>query len=454
MFEDLDPPYLAACGVTSFFHRCGSDPGLSWVHVAREAVGSKRGRGSASEQRSSKVVRQRSDAQPRPLEVQTLRVQPFGAQSLPPQRRPAGAAAPAAPAPPDEHRSDDEPAPEFAAADQDEDERMLQAVAERGARATGVHEEGVGDGGEVEVVTQLTLLHAHLNVAFQRGLASLDDISLRDEMRKRVFTLQTVPVKIRGAARTAMRAGLQLAADQASPEQELRGWKLFVLAPRMLLYREPGVTRLTPDELHRRVTLFQQGAWLQLLRDAALAAGAGRRRHTTVPDTEATRAARATALVHLGELSAAGRALVAAPLAPGNEETFAELQDPARRPSRPYAPMPAHILDFRPEGNSQLPAHVLCTALRTARRGSAPGPSGMTNEHLRVLLDDEEDSALLHTAAERVVQGRAPPAVIEALRVGRLVALRKPAGGVRALVVGDVLRRLVGRVKAANKVIR
>ena len=41
-------------------------------------------------------------------------------------------------------------------------------------------------------------------------------------------------------------------------------------------------------------------------------------------------------------------------------------------------------------------------------------------------------------------------AVIEAFRVSRLDALRKPEGSVRALVVGEVLRRLIGKVLAQS----
>ena len=35
------------------------------------------------------------------------------------------------------------------------------------------------------------------------------------------------------------------------------------------------------------------------------------------------------------------------------------------------------------------------TCLRGAGRGSSAGPSGMTDEHLRILLDDEEDTRLV-----------------------------------------------------------
>ena len=53
---------------------------------------------------------------------------------------------------------------------------------------------------------------------------------------------------------------------------------------------------------------------------------------------------------------------------------------------------------------------------------------------------------LPHQAAERLAQ--VPGPILAAIRVGRIVALRKPNGRVRALVVGDVLHRLVGRTPA------
>ena len=46
---------------------------------------------------------------------------------------------------------------------------------------------------------------------------------------------------------------------------------------------------------------------------------------------------------------------------------------------------------------------------------------------------------------EQLAQGVAPEAAIHAVRVGRLTALLKPDGGVRGIVVGDVVRRLIAR---------
>ena len=69
----------------------------------------------------------------------------------------------------------------------------------------------------------------------------------------------------------------------------------------------------------------------------------------------------------------------------------------------------------------------------------------MTNEHLRLLIDEERDLAVLHRAAVSFANAELPEPVLAAVRVGRLVALRKPNGRIRALVVGDVFRPLVVR---------
>ena len=108
---------------------------------------------------------------------------------------------------------------------------------------------------------------------------------------------------------------------------------LFLLGPRMLLYRSRGQTTLPPAELARRVTLLGQQRWGDLLAEAAQAAAAvpSQPRHGSPARPEQQdddrRAERAAALAHLGELSAASSALEAAPLAPATLETLATLHD-------------------------------------------------------------------------------------------------------------------------------
>ena len=114
------------------------------------------------------------------------------------------------------------------------------------------------------------------------------------------------------------------------------------------------------------------------------------------PDAAAVRRGeRAARLASLGEVSAAARALTAQPLAPGTLETLQELRDPARRPPSLARPVPLDAQAFQPPSPLVLNSARLVSNLRSARRGAAPGPSGATAEHYRILLDDEESTSLL-----------------------------------------------------------
>ena len=63
-------------------------------------------------------------------------------------------------------------------------------------------------------------------------------------------------------------------------------------------------------------------------------------------------------------------------------------------------------------------------------------------------FDNEGDSALLGEVGSIMSQGKIHDAVMEGIRLGRLIALQKPDGGVRGIVVGDIMRRLVARTMA------
>ena len=65
-----------------------------------------------------------------------------------------------------------------------------------------------------------------------------------------------------------------------------------------------------------------------------------------------------------------------------------------------------------------------------------------------MLLHHERDSDLLYEMALDVVRADIPEVVLEAIRLGRMTALQKPGGGVRGIVVGDILRRLVAKTLA------
>ena len=72
----------------------------------------------------------------------------------------------------------------------------------------------------------------------------------------------------------------------------------------------------------------------------------------------------------------------------------------------------------------------------------------MTVEHLRPLLECDKALDSLHKFAHIMARGEVPDRIEQVVRLGRFTALRKPDGGVRGIVVGDVLRRLVARTIA------
>ena len=69
----------------------------------------------------------------------------------------------------------------------------------------------------------------------------------------------------------------------------------------------------------------------------------------------------------------------------------------------------------------------------------------MSTEHLRLLLDDVRGLQLFTALGSRLAKALVPQVAVDLIRVGRFTALSKPDGGVRGIVAGDVIRRLVAR---------
>ena len=287
------------------------------------------------------------------------------------------------------------------------------------------------------------------------AFASLDAVNLNEVFQLRARVMRSVPFVFRGAYRMAIRVSMQAiisGVEAQSDVQTERGWKLFFLLPRMLLYR-PGRGGLVPRrQLEVRIRQFQEGEWLDLLNESArramrahLLSVRGRRRNTS---DEAMRAARAMSLVQVGELSAARQALEGAALAPGNLATLRTLTDPARRPPLARERLSPELARTEPSEPFQLNIDQFLLSLRKARRGAAPGPSGMTSDHLFPVLESEVDSGLFGQVGSLLAVGKVPPGILQAIRLGRMTALSKTDGGVRGIVVGDIVRRLVARTMA------
>ena len=139
--------------------------------------------------------------------------------------------------------------------------------------------------------------------------------------------------------------------------------------------------------------------------------------------------------VQLGELSAGRMALEGEDLASRIEATLFQLR---QRPARPQDPLPPGLVHFEPANLFSLDKDKFAANLRSSRRGTAGGLSGIPSDHSRELH-------LFFRVAELLARDQGPESVASVLRRGRMTALQKPGGGARGNVAGDVVRRLVAR---------
>ena len=257
--------------------------------------------------------------------------------------------------------------------------------------------------------------------------------------------MKSVPHILKGPYRNAMKVLLEevLAGhERGDILRQERGWKAFMLLPWLLLHRKCRGGKIGEDKLRERFDAFRAGRWASLLsasveNDEEAARLAIRKRRTQQHGDLEHRISRAMSRIQLGELTA--------DLAQGTEATLRELR---QRPQAPRDPIPVEFPHHVPRTPFILAEDKFGANLRSSRRGTAGGPSGMTNEHLRPLLDSERDMHLFFRVAELLARGDVPENVASVLRKGRLTALQKPGGGVRGTVAGDVIRRLVARTVA------
>ena len=66
------------------------------------------------------------------------------------------------------------------------------------------------------------------------------------------------------------------------------------------------------------------------------------------------------------------------------------------------------------------------------------------------ILDDSAAVDSFGAVATRLARAQLPATIAQALGLGRLIAIRKTGGGVRGIVVGDYLRRLIARTLAQH----
>ena len=175
--------------------------------------------------------------------------------------------------------------------------------------------------------------------------------------------------------------------------------------------------------------------------------GAHRSLAARPPRDDAAVGEHASCLAKEGLYSKAAAALEQAPLAPPTDATHLELRrlNPDGLAS---GPMPA--LAAQPAAPTLNP-DVFVSVFRHPPRGSAGGPSGWRMEHYALVTElcvvpDSVEASNLYQVAQAIAAGRVPAFVAPYFAGGRLLGLVKPNGSTRPIVVGEALRRLVGKV--------
>ena len=101
--------------------------------------------------------------------------------------------------------------------------------------------------------------------AFRAALQSWDRVSLVEEFSRRPCIMKSVPKFFKGPYRKAMRVAMD-GANCGVPARQEGGWKLFVLLPRLLLFRHARGGNLGKEKFAKRYDMFVDGEWAELFR--------------------------------------------------------------------------------------------------------------------------------------------------------------------------------------------
>jgi Reverse transcriptase (RNA-dependent DNA polymerase) len=147
-----------------------------------------------------------------------------------------------------------------------------------------------------------------------------------------------------------------------------------------------------------------------------------------------TQAAGVHHMLKAGIISRAAGRLQSAELAELTPETIAQLQRLHPHEEPPEVPeFTAQPVDITEE--------LLRTVLRRMPKGSAPGPSGWTYEHIRAAALASEDAfEAVRRLVNLILSGELP--YLAELLDSTLIAFKKPGGGIRPIAIGEVFYRL------------
>ena len=161
--------------------------------------------------------------------------------------------------------------------------------------------------------------------------------------------------------------------------------------------------------------------------------------------TEQSTMRRVQYLVNMGLVSKACQALCSRGTADITAENIAKVQALFPPGENAAYSLPADLPEVTITQNN------VKSVVLTFAKGLSPGPTGLRAEFLQHILTDSKNPAAKQLLRELTnfvtngVQGRWPSEVYQLLNNGFVVPLLKKDNGIRPLVVGSILRALIGK---------
>ena len=190
------------------------------------------------------------------------------------------------------------------------DTYSLDLLEENGSVVSGVEEPPL-----IEDVIEMDDLQG-TPAGFREALQAIDEVNLDMVFRRRANVMKSVPHILKGPYRNAMKVLLEeivAGHDRGDILRHERGWKAFMLLPR-LLHRKCRGGKIGKEKLRERFESFRAGRWTSLLaasveNDEEAVRIATRKRRTQHHGDLEHRISRAMTRIQLGELTAGRQAL-------------------------------------------------------------------------------------------------------------------------------------------------
>ena len=244
---------------------------------------------------------------------------------------------------------------------------------------------------------------------------------------------------------------------------ELAWMKLSVVDAMVLnSTRSPGESQIVA--VNRRIRNFHAEQWETLWLEATRTSGSQRDKTSQLTPAERERklAAKVEALAAAGQAKKAARAVAAKepPITDLSREMDLQAlfpKSPPRAPRAAYAPrvdreLPPGWLTAQALARTRQMEATVAATTESPNKLSKPGPMATRAEHLENLKHSEDGVERMAALIVRPALGQGPKAVVRAHATGEILAIAKPDGSMRPLIMHSIRRRIgLGAVARATQ---